>query len=40
MIATGSMSYADTLGVKFILHIGINLLGVHLFILTQGMHIS
>ncbi|VBB32533.1 unnamed protein product, partial [Acanthocheilonema viteae] len=35
MIATGSMSYADALGVKLILHIGINLLGVHLFILTQ-----
>ncbi|VDK72015.1 unnamed protein product [Litomosoides sigmodontis] len=35
MIATGNMSYADTLGVKLLLHIGINLLGVHLFILTQ-----
>uniref|UniRef100_A0A1I7VTY0 adenylate cyclase n=1 Tax=Loa loa TaxID=7209 RepID=A0A1I7VTY0_LOALO len=35
MIATGSMSYADTPGVKLILHFGINLLGVHLFILTQ-----
>ncbi|VIO92580.1 adenylate cyclase, type IX, putative [Brugia malayi] len=35
MITAGSMSYGDTLGVKLILHFGINLLGVHLFILTQ-----
>ncbi|KAM3715876.1 Adenylate cyclase type, partial [Dirofilaria immitis] len=35
MIATGSMSYVDIFGVKLILHFGINLLGIHLFILTQ-----
>lgn len=40
MITTSSMTYADALGVKIVLHIGINLLGVHLFILTQGTHVS
>uniref|UniRef100_A0A915Q461 adenylate cyclase n=1 Tax=Setaria digitata TaxID=48799 RepID=A0A915Q461_9BILA len=35
MIATDTVNYTDTLGVKLILHLGIHLLGVHLFILTQ-----
>lgn len=37
MLAANSMDYTDTPGVKLILHLGIHLLGVHLFILTQGI---
>lgn len=40
MIATDRLDYTDAVGVKLILHFGINLLGIHLFILTQGEHPS